>query len=57
MKKVSEIVKALPSLERVIISPLLNIDNEYNDSKFIQFSDVKEKFFTEDIDFEPLNSR
>ena len=55
VKKVSEIVKALPSLERVIISPLLNIDNEYNDSKFIQFSDVKEKFFTQEIIFEPLN--
>ena len=55
VKKVSEIVKALPSLERVIISPLLNIDTEYNDSKFIQFSDVKEKFYTKDIVFEPLN--
>jgi len=54
-KKVSEIVKALPSLERVIISPLLNIDTQYNDSKFIQFSDVKEKFFTKEIVFQPLN--
>ena len=32
VKKVSEIVKALPSLEKVIISPLLNIDTEYNDT-------------------------
>ena len=55
VKKVSEIVKALPSLERVIISPLLNIDNQYNDSKFIQFSKVKEKFFTKEIVFQPLN--
>ena len=55
VKKVSEIVKALPTLERVIISPLLNIDTEYNNSKFIQFSDVKEKFFTQEIIFEPLN--
>jgi acetoacetyl-CoA synthetase len=55
VKKVSEIVKALPTLERVIISPLLNINNAYSNSKFIQFSDVKEKFFTQEIIFEPLN--
>jgi acetoacetyl-CoA synthetase len=55
VKKVSEIVKALPTLERVIISPLLNIDTEYDNSKFIQFSDVKEKFFTEDVVFEALS--
>jgi acetoacetyl-CoA synthetase len=41
--KVIEVVKALPSLQRVIISPLLDVDTEYNDSKFIQYSDVTRK--------------
>jgi len=54
-KKVLKVVRSLPSLQRVVISPLLNIDTEYNDSKFIQFSNVKEKFFTKEIVFEPLN--
>jgi acetoacetyl-CoA synthetase len=53
--KVIEVVKALPSLQRVIISPLLDVNTEYNDSKFIQYSDVQQKFFTENIVFEALS--
>ena len=53
--KVIEVVKALPSLQSVIISPLLDVNTEYNDSKFIQYSDLQEKFFTENIVFEALS--
>jgi len=53
--KVIEVVKALPSLQRVIISPLLDVNTEYNANKFIQYSDLQEKFFTEDIVFEALS--
>ncbi|MDA9882506.1 acetoacetate--CoA ligase, partial [Alphaproteobacteria bacterium] len=52
--KVLKVVKALPSLHRVVISPLLDDNTEYNTNKFIQYSDVQEKFFTEDIVFEAL---
>ena len=50
--KVIEVVKALSSLQRVIISPLLDINTEYDSNKFIQYSDVQQKFFTENIVFE-----
>ena len=53
--KVIEVVKALPSLQSVIISPFLDVNTEYNDSKFIQYSDLQEKFFTENIVFEALS--
>ena len=53
--KVLEVVKALPSLQRVIISPLLDVNTEYNTNEFIQYSDVQETFYTEDIVFEALS--
>ncbi len=53
--KVIEVVKALSSLQRVIISPLLDINTEYDSNKFIQYSDVQQKFFTENIVFEALS--
>jgi len=52
--KVVEVVKALPSLKRVVISPLLNVNNHYNTNKYLQYSYLQEKFFTEDIVFETL---
>ena len=54
-EKVSEIVRAMPSLQRVIISPFLEVNTEYNSNKFIQYSDVQEKYFTDDIVFEALS--
>src|SRR5210317_1970773 len=42
--KVIEVVKSLSSLQRVIISPLLDVNTEYNNNKFIQYSDLQEKF-------------
>jgi acetoacetyl-CoA synthetase len=53
--KVIEVVKALSSLQRVIISPLLNVNTKYDLNKFIQYSDVQQKFFTENIVFEALS--
>ena len=53
--KVLEVVRALPSLQRVVISPFLDVKTEYHANKFIQYSDLQEKFFTEDIVFEVLS--
>ena len=52
--KVLKVVRSLPSLQRVVISPLLGVNTEYNTNKFMQYSDIQEKFFTEDIVFEAL---
>ena len=53
--KVLDIVKALPTLQRVVVTPLLDIETPYNKNKFIYFSDIKEKYFTKNIFFEPLS--
>jgi len=52
--KVSAVVKSLPSLQRVIIAPLLGINTDYYDNKFINYSTVQKKYFTQEILFEPL---
>ncbi len=53
-KKVSNVVKSLPSLQSVIIVPLLEI-NVYNYvDKFIKYSDIQENYATNKIIFEPL---
>ncbi|MDC1066975.1 acetoacetate--CoA ligase [Alphaproteobacteria bacterium] len=54
-KKVLEVVRSLPSLQRVVISPLLEFNTEYNTNKFMHYSDVQEKFFAEEIMFEALS--
>ena len=53
--KVSDIVKSLPSLQKVVVAPLLGIETDYYDDKFINYSGVQEKYFTQTISFEPLN--
>ncbi|MDA9148739.1 acetoacetate--CoA ligase [Alphaproteobacteria bacterium] len=53
--KVIQVVKSLSSLQSVIISPLLDVNTEYDSNKFIQYSDVQQKFFTENIVFEALS--
>ena len=52
--KVSDVVKSLPSLQKVVIAPLLGNKIEYDVDKFISYSAVQEKYFTQDIFFEPL---
>ena len=52
--KVSDVVKSLPSLQKVVIAPLLGNKIEFNDDKFINYKAVQEKYFSQDILFEPL---
>ncbi len=52
--KVSDVVKSLPSLQKVVIAPLLGNKIEFNDDKFMNYNTVQEKYFTQDIFFEPL---
>ncbi len=54
INKVSDVVKSLPSLQKVVIAPLLGNKIEYDVDKFISYSVVQEKYFTQDIFFEPL---
>ncbi len=53
--KVSDIVESIPSLKRVVIVPLLGIKTDYYYDKFINYSAVQEKYFTQEIHFEPLD--
>ncbi len=52
--KVSDVVKSLPSLQKVVIAPLLGNKIEFNDDKFLNYNAVQEKYFTQDIFFESL---
>ncbi len=53
--KVIDVVKFLPSLQRVVVAPLLGIKTDYYNDKFISYNAVQEKYFTQTITFEPLN--
>ena len=53
--KVLDVVKALPSLKKVILAPLLGIKTDYYTNKFIQYSTIQEKYITNEMLFEPLN--
>ncbi len=52
--KVLDVVKSLPSLQRVVIAPLLRTKTDYNTDKFINYSTAQEKCFTQEIFFERL---
>ncbi len=52
--KVLDIIKLLPSLEKVIFAPLLDIETEYVVDKFVNYNAIQEKHFTQEIFFEPL---
>ena len=52
--KVSDVVKSLPSLQRVIFVPFLGINTDYDSDKFIKFSVIQEKYTTNKIIFESL---
>ncbi|MDC3116227.1 acetoacetate--CoA ligase [Alphaproteobacteria bacterium] len=52
--KVSDVVKSIPSLKKVVIAPLLGIKTEHFVDKFINYSNVQEKNFTHEMVFEPL---
>ena len=53
--KVLDVVKGLPSLEKIIIAPLLCIETNFNDKKFIDYGLIQDKYLTSHIEFEPLN--
>ncbi len=53
-KKVIDVAKSLPSLQRIIIVPLLGIKTEYNIDKFINYAVIQEKYTSNKIFFEPL---
>ena len=53
--KVRQVVEGLPSLEKVIIAPLLGIQRENQADKFIYFNDILRDNNTAILSFEPLN--
>ena len=53
--KVLDVVKSLPSLQKVVIAPLLGNKIQFNDDKFINYKAVQENYFTNDIFFEALS--
>ncbi len=53
-QKVLDIVKALSSLQKIVIAPLLGIKAGYNNDKFINYEDIQSQYKTNEIFFEPL---
>ncbi len=53
-KKVIEVVEALPSLQKIIIAPLLGIETGYNNVKFVKYNDIQNQYKTNETLFEPL---
>ena len=43
-KKVIEVVEALPSLQKIIIAPLLGIEVDYNNDKFVNYNDIQNQY-------------
>ncbi len=54
-KKVADVVKALPSLKRVIFASLLGIEVDYNNDKFINYDYIQNQYKTNEMLFEPLS--
>ena len=55
MQKVELVVRGLTSLKKVVIVPLLNIVNNFDDEIFINYNILIKKFITKKIDFETLS--
>ncbi len=53
--KVLDIVKLLPSLQRVVIAPLLGIKTQYVSNKFVNYHEVQEKYFSKEMFFLALS--
>ena len=53
-QKVLDIVKALSSLKKIVIAPLLGIKVDYNNDKFINYEDIQSQYKTNELFFEPL---
>ena len=52
--KVIDVVKALPSLQKIVIAPLLGIETGYNNDKFVNYNYIQTQYKTNEILFEPL---
>lgn len=53
-KKVIDVVEVLPSLQKIVIAPLLGTEITYNNDKFIDYNDIQNQYKTSEIIFEPL---
>ena len=53
--KVIDVVKALPSLQKIILAPLLGIKVGYNDDRFVNYNFIQNQYSTNKISFEPLS--
>ena len=53
--KVLDVVKALPSLQKVAVTPLLGSETQYNSNKFVDYTSILEEYSTKVISFEPLS--
>ena len=53
--KVIDVVKGLPSLKKVVIAPLLGVKAFSHDEKFINYTELKEKYFSDKINYESLS--
>ncbi len=54
-KKVIDVVEALPSLQKIVLAPLLGIEVDFDDNKFINFIDIQNQYKTNEMLFEPLD--
>ncbi len=52
--KVKDVVRALPSLKKIVIAPLLGIETDYNNDKFVNYNEIQSKYKTNEMFFEPL---
>ncbi len=53
--KVVDVVKALPTLQKIILAPLLGIKIEYDNDRFINYNFIQNQYSTNKISFEPLS--
>ncbi len=53
--KVIEVVKALPSLQKIVLVPLLGIEIDYNNNKIIDYNAILNQYSTNKMFFEPLS--
>ena len=52
--KVIDVVKSLPSLQKIVLAPLLGIEVDYNNEKFINYNVIQNQYSTNEMFFELL---
>ncbi len=53
--KVIDVVNALPSLEKILVAPLLGIKVDHENDKFVDYDFIQNQYSTNKISFEPLS--